>query len=449
MRPMASFDAPARRARASKGAVVKRASRGGGHTYALRFTAYGERRYVTLGSSDQGWSDAKAQAELERVIEQVRAGTWSAWTPPTEPEREPTFHEFASEWFAARRGEWRESTQLDYEWQLSAHLLPFFKDHRLSEITIAEVDRYRESKVAEARAIEAAAATGKPRIREYTDAAGRRQRRPDRPLSPTSINKTITRLGQVLEVAVERELILRNPVRVNPRNRKVKATRPKRAYLDRAEQVAALLDAAGEMDHQAKSNGQVPRRALLATLTFAGLRIGEALELRWRDVDIAGARVSVRQSKTDAGVRYVDLLPALHDELTALKAGAADTSGDMFAFPSATGRTPLDRNRVRNRVLTPAIAKANERLEAAGGAALPDGLTLHGLRRTFCSVLVALGKDPAYVMSQMGHTDPTVTLGIYAQVMRSSDKNRERLAALVGGETHPRRATAAPPVTTG
>ncbi len=432
---MATRDtAAARRTYAPKGAVVKKAARGGGHAYALRFTAYGERRYVTLGRSDAGWSDAKAQAELERVIEEVRAGTWSAWEPPTEPEPEPTFHEFASEWFAARRGEWRESTQLDYEWQLSAHLLPFFKDHRLSEITIAEVDHYRESKVAEARAIEAAAAKGRPRVREYTDAAGRRQRRPDRTLSPTSINKTITRLGQVLEVAVERELILRNPVRVNPRNRKLKATRPKRAYLDRAVQVTALLDAAGEMDREARSNGQVPRRALLATLTFAGLRIGEALELRWRDADLAGGRLRVRQSKTDAGVRHVDLLPVLRDELATLKAGAADPSGDAFVFPSATGRTPLDRNRVRNRVLTPAIEKASERLESASGAALPEGLTLHGLRRTFCSILVALGRDPAYVMSQMGHTDPTVTLGIYAQVMRCSENDRVQLAALVAGE---------------
>lgn len=436
---MASTDAP-RRGRAPKGAVVKKAARGGGQSYALRFTAYGERRYVTLGGSDGGWSDAKAQAELERVIEQVRAGTWAPWAPAAEPLPEPTFHEFASEWFAARRGEWRESTQLDYEWQLSAHLLPFFKDHRLSEITIAEVDRYRESKVAEAREIEAAAAKGRPRIREYTDAAGRRQRRPDRPLSPTSINKTITRLGQVLEVAVERDLILRNPVRVHPRNRKVKATRPKRAYLDRAEQVAALLDAAGEMDRQAKSNGQVPRRALLATLTFAGLRIGEALELRWRDVDLAAGRLRVRESKTDAGIRYVDLLPALHDELADLKARATNVSGDAFAFPSATGRTPLDRNRVRNRVLAPAVAKASERLEADGGAALPDGLTLHGLRRTFCSILVALGRDPAYVMAQMGHTDPAVTLGIYAQVMRGTEDDRARLAALVGVEWDRRTA---------
>jgi hypothetical protein len=48
-------------------------------------------------------------------------------------------------------------------------------------------------------------------------------------------------------------------------------------------------------------------------------------------------------------------------------------------------------------------------------------------------VLVALGKDPRYVMAQLGHTYPTVTLGIYAQAMTSSDDDHERLRLLVEG----------------
>jgi integrase len=255
-------------------------------------------------------------------------------------------------------------------------------------------------------------------------------RKAERPLSPTSINKTITRLGQILEVAVERELIEKNPVRVNPRNRKVKASRPDRVYLDRTEQIEALLDAAGYMDRHARSNGQIARRALLATLTFAGLRISEALDLRWRDVDLAGARLRVRQSKTDAGVRYIDLLPVLHDELATLKARAGKVDLSSPVFPSAAG-TRQDRNRVRNRVLIPAVKRADEQLQAAGAASLPEGLTLHALRRTFISVLIGLGKDPAYVMAQAGHTDPAITIGIYSKPMRPEDQ--ARLRALVDG----------------
>jgi integrase len=433
---MSSTEASQRgKGRAPKGAVVKNPVKGG-FAYALRFTAYGERRYVSLGRPEGGWTEHKAEEELRRILAEVRDGMWKPWQPqeePEQPEEELTFHEFASEWFEATKSEWREATRLDYEWQLQVHVLPFFKDHGLSQITVAEVDRYRESKLADNRAIEAAAAKGKPRMRTYTDKrSGNRYKRPERPLSPASINKTVTRLGQILEVAVERELIERNPVRVNPRNRKVKTTRPGRTYLDRAEQIEALLDAAGKMDREAKSNGRLARRALLSALTFAGLRISEALKLRWREVDLAGGRLRVRESKTSAGVRYVDLLPVLHDELTTLKANRTPESGALV-FPSAVG-TAQDRNRTRNRILNPAIEHANEQLIAEGSAPLPDGLTQHGLRRTFCSLLVALGRDPAYVMRQMGHTDPTVTLGIYAHVMQAREEDRARLRALVGAD---------------
>src|SRR5690348_207883 len=114
----------------------------------------------------------------------VERGLWTpiATTPASAPDA-PTFHEFASEWMAAKSREVREATVLDYSWQLSNHLLPFFHAHRLGDITVAEVDRYREFKVREGS------------------------------LSTESINKTITRLGQILAVAEERDLITRNPVR--------------------------------------------------------------------------------------------------------------------------------------------------------------------------------------------------------------------------------------------
>jgi integrase len=62
------------------------------------------------------------------------------------------------------------------------------------------------------------------------------------------------------------------------------------------------------------------RRALLATLVFAGLRISEALALRWRDVDLARGEIVVSTSKTDAGIRRVRILPVLRDELLSLRA---------------------------------------------------------------------------------------------------------------------------------
>ncbi len=376
-------------------------------TFGLRFRAYGRREYVSLGTAEDGWTGAKAQTELENVLADVRRGIWRPAEPKApEIDRDPTFHEFASRWFDATKGEWRPKTVLDYEWQLSCHLLPFFRQHRLSQITIAEVDRYRQAQVRRAE------------------------------LSVTSINKTITRLGQILEVAVEYGLIERNPAK--GRRRRLKAVRPTPVWLDRAEHVEALLDAAGELDRRAKikgghdqKGGLVFRRALLATLVFAGLRIGELTALRWRDVDLAGNRITVHASKTDAGVRQIDLLPVLHNELNAYKAQARIATPDGFVFPTAAG-TELIQGNIRRRVLDKAIDKANEMLAEAGDVPLPDGLTPHKLRHTFASILVALGVDPGSVMDQLGHTDPGFTLRVYRHRMRRDQASRQRLRDLVG-----------------
>jgi integrase len=76
---------------------------------------------------------------------------------------------------------------------------------------------------------------------------------------------------------------------------------------------------------------------MLATLVFGGLRISEALALRWRDVDLAGGRTRIAGSKTDAGVRWVPLVPALRDDLAERKAVAAHTRPNDKVFSTLTG----------------------------------------------------------------------------------------------------------------
>ncbi len=98
---------------------------------------------------------------------------------------------------------------------------------------------------------------------------------------------------------------------------------------------------------------------------MSGLRIGELIALRWRDVNLADGRITVRASKTDAGARAIDLLPALRDELAAVKAdGRPDP--DALVFPTQTGG-PMNPSNVRNRILAPAVERANKRLRKADG----------------------------------------------------------------------------------
>ena len=83
--------------------------------------------------------------------------------------------------------------------------------------------------------------------------------------------------------------------------------------------------------------------------------------------------------------------------------------------------------------IAPGGQARHEELVDGGSAPMPEGLTPHSLRRTFASVLHALGEDPGVVMDEMGHTDPSLVLRVYRQTMRRDDDEKTRLRALVEG----------------
>jgi integrase len=366
-----------------------------GRVYALRFRAYGKRRYVTLGTRDEGWTRQKAEEELSNILADVRRGIWK---PPAarsvrEPPEEPTFHEFASEWLEARRHEFAPRTAEDYELALSHHLLPFFAKHRLSQITAQEVDRYKALKIRE-----------------------REQALVDRPLSNRTINKTLTRLGQILDVALRYELIEHNPVKTKVS--KLREAEPRRARLT-GEQVQVLLRAAGR------------NRALLATAIMAGgLRVSELTHLRWRDLDLREGLLTVATSKTAAGVRRVSLEPELVQLLRQHKIASPWSQPDDFVFPGRVRSRARDRNSVRTRILYSAIERANEQLALKGQPPLPDGITFHAMRRTYAALRAELGEHPAITAAQMGHRDPRMTLRVYTDV--TGMRPRTRMGGLLG-----------------
>ncbi len=412
-------------ARQATGQVVVR-ERKTSRVYALRFRAYGDRQYVTLGADAEGWSQRRAETELENVLADVRRGIWrpAQSEPAPAPAEDPTFHEFASEWYTQHERDWQPHPAKTYRGLLVNHLLPFFAKRRLREITVAEVDRYREDRLAEAARRDAE----RENVLAYNQANPPSRKRLPRRLGTTTINKTLVLLGSILAVAEERGLVDRNPLTINPQRRKAKRERRRPVYLDSAEHVSVLLEAAGDLDSapDALTSG---RRALIATLVLAGLRLGEACALDWRDVNLATGWLYVG-SKTDAGMRDVRMLPALRDELLAHKATLADAANEPV-FVTATGaRRRVDN--ARQRVMEPVIRRAETLLTERGGQPLPEGLTAHKLRHTFASILAALNTPMPEVIAQLGHTDPGFTLRVYAHTMRRDEAELERLRALVG-----------------
>jgi integrase len=384
-------------ARRATGTIIEHTGTDGLTYRSLRFTAYGKRRYVALGAV--GREDAERQ--LRGTLADVERGIWKEpRSPAPEPQGVPTFHEFAELWWVEREREWRDRTRIRYRECLELHLLPFFGETPVDRITIADVDRYKAARLRDGK------------------------------IAPATINKQLVLLSSILEAAEERELVPRNVAR--GRRRRVKATKPRRSYLDTAEQITALLDAAAQLDNEARSDRRhVHRMALLATLTFAGLRLGELLDLRWRDVDLAVGRLRVGEAKTEAGVRDVTIRAALRDVLVSVKM-ASNADRDSYVFGTSDGKRQGATN-VRKRVLVPAIERADELLAERRANPLRDGLTPHSLRRTFASVLYAIGEDPPTVMAEMGHSSPALALAIYAQAMRRDEGENARLRAVVEG----------------
>ena len=369
-------------ARKATGQVVER-KRDRGRVYGLRFRVNGKRHYLTL---PDGTTRAQADQELENVLADVRRGVWKPPEPApvVEVKEAPTFHEFASDWWEGKRHELHGRTGEDYWNTLTKHLLPFFAKHRLSEITVEEVDRYRRAKVREREQLAA-----KPQHVEVTDKRGRRVRLRVRPLSNAIINKTLTRLAQILEEAVEYGYIDRNPAK--GRKRRLRVSEPRRASIG-AVQVAALLEATANRTH----------RAIMATAIMAGgLRVSELTGLRRGDLNLAHSTLTVRGTKTDAADRTVELPPELRDELAAYLASTDQEPGDWL-FPGRDGRR-RDRNAVRRRVLYPALERANVVLARRELPAISEAVTFHSLRRTYASLAAEAGADPAWTAAQIGH----------------------------------------------
>jgi integrase len=130
----------------------------------------------------------------------------------------------------------------------------------------------------------------------------------------------------------------------------------------------------------------------------------------------------VVDAKTPAGVREVHLSPWLREELNDYFASFAQPPRPKApAFPTRTGGR-RDKDNIRARVLHPVLARADEMRGEQGLPPIAVRVTPHTLRRTYATLLLTAGAEPQYVMAQLGHTDPTMTLRLYALVLKRHDR---------------------------
>lgn len=244
-------------------------------------------------------------------------------------------------------------------------------------------------------------------------------------LAGWTIRGVLTCLSSMYAWAVRRGKVPQNPVgQLERRERPAAGGRDKRILF--RDEIGKLLAAAPK-----------PYRVLLATGVFSGLRLMELLGLRWCDIDREHGELHVRHQlsrkgelqrlKTNAGKRDVVLMPELAAMLRRHELASAHSKPDDFVFCSTLGR-PLHHRNVQRR----GMDKAVERAKLDKGKHDP---TMHDLRHSFASLLIAQGLDVVFVSRQLGHANPATTLRVYASEfdrVRSAEAARSALSAQFG-----------------
>jgi integrase len=222
--------------------------------------------------------------------------------------------------------------------------------------------------------------------------------------APSSIRNALMPLRVIYRRALRDGLVAVNPCD----GLDLPAVRGRRDRIVAPEHAAALIAALPE----------VRDRAVWATAFYAGLRRGEMMALRFRDLDLAGGSIQVERSydrgervfvepKSRSGRRRIPVAGALRDVLLDLRASlTADPEPEALVFGDGPEPFRYDALMARSR-------KAWERAQLE-----PSGL--HEARHTCASVFIAAGVGIKALSEFMGHASITITLDRYGHLLPGS-----------------------------
>lgn len=238
--------------------------------------------------------------------------------------------------------------------------------------------------------------------------------------NPTQNARAYALLRSILNTAVERRMIDRNPCQIRGAGNVTRRKTIEPATLAELDVIVS----------------EVPRRykAMVLLAAWCALRFGELTELRRSDLDMSKGLVKVRRGvtwvpldelddeddpltvdvvgdpKSSAGIRTVaippHIIPALRDHLRAMPM----TGRDALLFPAATDPTAHMRPATLAKVYYRARAKAGR----------PD-LSFHGLRHTGLTFAAHTGATLADLMNRAGHSTSGAAL-LYQHAVSGRDK---------------------------
>jgi integrase len=219
-------------------------------------------------------------------------------------------------------------------------------------------------------------------------------------------------LSKALDYAVKMGLVVRNVARVVEPPRAARVTMQTLSL----EEVGRFLDVARDTDYY----------VYFATLLYTGLRRGELLALRWRNLDLGSGKLSVvetayrlgsgeyriKEPKTPQSRRTVILPPSLVElfrvyrfdqELLRIQLGIS-LEADDFVFIRPDGN-PMNPN---------AVTLAFRRIIKKAGL---KEIRIHDLRHTHATLMLKAGIHPKVVSERLGHASIGITLDLYSHVL--------------------------------
>ncbi len=237
--------------------------------------------------------------------------------------------------------------------------------------------------------------------------------------SEHAIHRCHQRLLQVFDYAVKRRIVTMNPMHAID----APIMRPAAPTILSAVQIQRFLT-------YAAASGYSP---LWLLLVQTGMRRGEALGVRWQDVDLDKGKLRVQQSiealrgkphvqtpKSPSARRTITLFPESVAALRAhrarhleLRLSAMEWDDNDLVFCTDTGGMVDPSNVLRNLKLI--VTKANR--EAESDTDVLPGFDVHDLRHTHATHLLADGWPVPTVSRRLGHANPGITMRIYAHAL--------------------------------
>jgi integrase len=304
----------------------------------------------------------------------------------TKAESCPTFSEYAQRWISITvPASCKASTARDYQGLLGNYILPLFRDCRADEIKRSKVRDFLEKKINES-------------------------------FASCTVTHMKNVISGVLNLAIDDETIS-----VNPAHRLGKVIKSKRLQLEadplRKEELSNLLKT---------FETEFPKHYPLAlTLARTGMRLGEALAVKWSDIDFNSRFIKVQrgfsrgkiETPKNGKTRRVDMSRQLAECLLNLKEqrtieGLKDGLAEIpqWVFVSDAGK-PLIANVWRRDIFRKALQRAKMRK-----------IRIHDLRHTYASLLIQTGESLAYIRDQLGHHSIKVTVDIYGHLAPEGSK---------------------------